>query len=296
MKKFSVYILLSFLLFACNSKQEEIEEITNEHVEKIPNEFTQKLLIEYSTSTRVGVAPEVKVFIDREIKKRPTKIIPIAIQARRDPMTLTFITDYYEEKFKLISCIPAGLVNRRQSPYRRELDLSTTVYEWQPMADTLFKKEKTSVGVAIQTVYQTTNKTISISAKVGFGEKTDISAKYKLLVYLTEDGLIYPQKNDFSYNEIYKDFTHLKEYYYKPSIIQDYVHNSVLRHIFSSLEGDEIEVNKINRAIEKSYTFQLNEEKYQNCNVIAAVIKEVNGKAWIENVQTVKLGKNQSWD
>lgn len=302
MKKFSIYILLSLFLFACNSQQEEIEDEINtpkENEEKIPTSFTQKIVIEYASSVIVGLSMQGQEYVSKYKEQYQNRIIPVSIHYINNELEIKEVTDYFDETYEFYKCIPMGFVNRMQHNFHRNLGLYISLpgHDWAPVIDSLEKRDKTSSGIALQTTYNQENKSATVVAKIATNNKFDITGKYKLIIYLTEDKVIYPQNNVYSGNDFYIRHAFGEKYYYLPPVINDFSHNSILRNVFTSGEGDDIEIQKTGIVTEKSYSIQLTKENYQNCNVVAALLKQDrNGIFQIENAQIVKLGENQAWD
>ncbi|WP_375563403.1 Omp28-related outer membrane protein (plasmid) [Bernardetia sp. OM2101] len=300
MKKFSIYVLLSLLFFACNSRQEEIEDEVNkpvENEEKIPASFTQKILIEHASRVSAGMSMQGQEYISVYKEQYQDRIIPVSIHYNE--FEVKQVTDYFDETYEFYKCVPMGFVNRMQSNFHRNLGLYVSLppHDWASVIDSLEKRDKTSSGIALQTTYNQENKVVNVTAKIATNNKFDITGKYKLIIYLTEDEVIYPQNNIYSGDDFYIRHAFGEKYYYLPPVINDFSHNALLRNVFTSGEGDDIEIPKTGIVTEKSYSINLTNEKYQNCNVVAALLKQDrNGIFQVENAQIAKLGENQAWD
>jgi hypothetical protein len=304
MKKFSIYILLSLLFFACNSQQEEIEDEINkpvENEEKIPTSFTQKILIEYNSNALVGLSMQGDEYAKIEKEKYPNRVIATSIHYPdyTTEMQVKEMTDYFDDTYEFYKCTPMGFVNRMQHDFHINLGLYTSLdpYNWKDLTDSLYRRDQTSSGIALQTTYNQETKAVSVITKVATNSKFNLLGKYKLLVYLTENDVTHFQNNIFSRSEEYKRHAFGDKYYYLPPVINDYTHNDVLRNIFTSREGENLEIQKTGIITQKSYSISLTKENYQNCNVIAVLLKEDKNRIFqVENAQITKLGENQSWD
>ena len=80
--------------------------------------------------------------------------------------------------------------------------------------------KRAPLGISLQTTV--TGNTISGTAKVKYDVNTSVSLK--LVLYLLEDGKVYPQVN---YN-----------YFALPDPISNYVHNNILRKTITDLYGE----------------------------------------------------------
>jgi len=137
------------------------------------------------------------------------------------------------------------------------------------------------VGLAINS--SLTGNSIDVNVKVGFVEETATVDNYRLVVYLVEDGLVYPQ-----HNAALPDL---------PELIEDYEHNDVLRYSFTNTLGDALpnQVPADHRYVKDftSISLPTSIENNNNLKIVAFVLDKNNNCL---NVQSAEVGVNKDFD
>lgn len=139
---------------------------------------------------------------------------------------------------------PSGMVNRIGYPGQHVLNFQA----WPPaVADALLQTPLVDLNIEADF----TGNTITADVEVIY--QTDLDGDYALVLWITEDGIIAPQKNGVE-------------------TIPDYEHNHVLRTSLNSTWGDTISsgpvevLNPYNKSYSTSWNAEWNE---QNCHVVA---------------------------
>ena len=111
----------------------------------------------------------------------------------------------------------------------------------------------------------------------------------KLVVYLVEDGLVYPQANYFNANSSTPWFA-------MGNPITKFVHNNVLRTSLTDVFGDEIIIDEgVKDVYNYQKTINLDSKRYdsEQIEIIAFV---VDGSGKVVNVQHANLGESVGLD
>ena len=131
-----------------------------------------------------------------------------------------------------------------------------------------------SCGVAIESVYNASDRTVKITAKL----TSNVTNTYRCLIYLVEDGIKYFQTNGAN----------------------DYTHNNVVRAVVStSLNGDRFngEVNAgVESTMQRSYQLEPG-WNVDNMRVIVSMLTTLDGgKTYTcNNVNECKLGESADY-
>ncbi|MGE5317292.1 MAG: Omp28-related outer membrane protein, partial [Chloroflexota bacterium] len=115
------------------------------------------------------------------------------------------------------------------------------------------------LDIVINNTYTTSSRSLTTNISIKFMEEVD--RNLKLVVVLTEDGIIAPQKNNNAETG-------------PVPIIFDYVHNHMLRAVINGTWGNEISTsgNPISGTVEKSLTYTLDDKLIpENCTVVAFI-------------------------
>ena len=132
----------------------------------------------------------------------------------------------------------------------------------------------TSCGVAVESVYNASDRTVKITAKL----TSNVTNTYRCLIYLVEDGIKYFQTNGAN----------------------DYTHNNVVRAVVStSLNGDRFngEVNAgVESTMQRSYQLEPG-WNVDNMRVIVSMLTTLDGgKTYTcNNVNECKLGESADY-
>lgn len=128
---------------------------------------------------------------------------------------------------------------------------------------------------------------MNVTAKVKFDVSTDIDLK--LVVYLVEDGIVYPQVN-YGYN--YNGST--------ANPLTNYVHNAILRLSGTDIYGDLIpKTSQVKGTVyTKDISFNASAYNISKCRVIGFVVAGTNdlNKKGVQNVQVVNAGESKDFD
>jgi len=241
---------------------------------KAPTGYSQKALVEDYTGVWCGYCPRVAYSIQQieENEEFGDKMVPVAIHlySNNDPY-------YCEDGGALkdafnISGLPQGRINKTIVWTAPQPDHLDDVYN--------VLGSDAPLGISINSTLS--GNTISADIRVGFAQNfTNLG----LVVYLLEDGLIHNQTN---YTTLFGgDYT-----------LVDFVHNDVLRKVYTDILGDAIPDNE---AVEDTiYEFLLEEnlpsniENSANLKLVVFVVDKTTNTAI--NVQSVDLGEDQPFD
>jgi len=237
-----------------------------------PSPFSQKLLAEDYTGTWCGHCPRVGINLENYAASHPGTIIigNHGPNGSSDPFTFSQ-HDLMAGNFG-VTGYPNAIINRNFKWNENNSQLNTELARWAPL------------GLAFETSISSGN--ITIKSKVKFNVTTNIDMK--LVVYLVEDDIVYPQVN---YN-----------YFGLPNPISNYVHKGVLRRTGTDLFGDLIDKSKQQKGsiFEKTININVSGLGYNTANLraIAFVVYGTNhlGKKGVANVQSVKIGENKDFD
>jgi len=271
---FSIAVLL--LIITSCYKSEDVPEI----VLVAQSEFIQKLLIEDYTGTWCVYCTGAGAGIHTAVHGNSTiagnnRFIPIALHYRSLTNPEEMQNGYSEAlvaEFNPGLGFPRVALNRNETIWSNDYkvsDLELLLNKYAP------------VGLAINSTL--TGNALDLTVKVGFVQELTTVNNYKLVVYLVEDGLIYAQHNASLSDQ--------------PAIIEDYVHNDVLRFSFTDVFGEAIP-NQIANNHRYSKTFTAIElpntiQNISNTRIIAFVV-DTNNKCL--NVQMAAIGVNKDFD
>lgn len=165
---------------------------------------------------------------------------------------------------------PNGLVDR----VKDQIDYVISPQNWAKTADTLLLEDAKAL-ITINNDFDTSSKTLSTTIKTDFQE--DVDGNYKLIVCLTQDNIVAPQKNND------KDIG-------PTPIIMDYVHNHVLRKVINGTWGEDLSSSgtvDMSTTYEKTYTQLFTDEWIPaDCHVVAFVYHEETNRV----LQVEELG------
>ncbi|MDQ7916946.1 Omp28-related outer membrane protein [Mesonia sp. MT50] len=235
--------------------------------------FKKRVLIEDYTGTWCGYCTRVAHAIE-EVFSNTDNAVAVAIHRdSSNPNSGTYDPFNYDAS-ELESTLdaagyPKGFLNRKTlwtSPEPENVDQVLN----------LSQGENPKLGLAIDNEISGGNITIDVSVK-----KAKNFNQLKLVVYVLENGLIYPQQN-------------YTNYYDAVNPVPDFEHNHVLRETLTSLMGDLIpEAEFENDVYTKSYSISVpaNVENAEELEFVAFVIDE-DGNA----INVRKADKNTTQD
>ena len=265
-------------------------------ISPIPKTFTYKMVIEEATGTWCGWCPMGTSMMDKYTAEYPNRVYGVAVHggSPTEPMLNQALLDNLARGYNL-SGFPGGLINRLPSPSSRDLFMHPE--EWSEAIDKQLETSSTSVGIALETNINEADAIATVQAHVGFGKDVNTSIRYRVLIYLIEDGIVSPQQNYLSGDSRFQGGNYDK-YYNAPAVIQDFVHNHVARRAFTALDGEEIGSENVGEFKKFKKTFQINLTRNDNLtdSYVVAVLLRYGSKPYVLNAQKVKLGETKDWD
>lgn len=233
--------------------------------------FSQKIIVEDYTGTWCGHCPRVGMPIETYANSNPNTIVVANHGPGNDPYTFSghgILASFFQ-----VTGYPTVMINR-------DLKWNESYSEF----DLQFTNRRPPLGIAFQT--SVSGNTISGIAKVKYDVNT--SVPMRLVLYLVEDGKVYPQVN---YN-----------YFGLPNPINNYTHNAVLRKTLTGLYGDNLPVANQTRGGVTDINFSVDATGYDisKCRIVGFVVHGTNNQGRKENVvvnaQSVKAGLNKDFD
>ena len=235
----------------------------------------RKVVIEDYTGTWCGFCPKVVLAIEAvEAVTHDVAIVAIHKTAGSlpDPMDFPEIT-VLQDAFGIPNGFPKAQINRTNNwaePFE--------VAEVTDMAGT-----DTNVSIAINSQLEGDNLTVDVKVIYEAGSESGD----KLVVYLVESGIIYPQTNYF-------DTIVGHPYYGLGNPIPDYEHNDALRNSLSYVLGDAISATPAFNEFTKSYSLTIpSEYNPENLSIVAMVVKADNEA---KNAQTADVNENKNYE
>lgn len=239
-------------------------------IQSIAPTHTTKVMVEDYTGTWCGYCPRLAHALEQTVAQN-SNVIPVALHDDND---MPFPNVSVLENTFGVDGFPSGRINRTTS-----WDESTS----QPIG---YLSEMKPLGLAINS--SLSGSTISADVKVHFDVAVDDDLK--LVVYLLENGLYYPQVNYYN-NDSGSPF------YQQGDPIPDFEHNHAARIAFTDALGDAIPA--ADNATDHVYTANFstsvppNVQSSSNLELVAFVVGSDNT---VINVQQANLGVNQDFD
>ena len=233
--------------------------------------FRKRVLIEDYTGTWCGYCTRVAYAIE-QVNTLTDDAVTVAIHRSSSIPTNSNYDPYNYDTSALenlfpISGYPKGLLNRfTQWTTPQENNLSQVT--------ALTQGENPKLGLAMTTAVSGNNMDIEVNVKF-----SDNFSNLKLVVYVLENGLIYPQKNYTSY-------------YGGINPLPNYVHNHILRSCITDLLGDAIDGTETTSGNIYTRTFSLPipaNITSENIEFVAFIVDE-NGNA----INVRKASKNEA--
>ncbi|MFY7729851.1 MAG: Omp28-related outer membrane protein [Flavobacterium sp.] len=240
--------------------------------------FKKRVLIEDYTGTWCGYCTRVAWAIEL-VKGQTENVVPVAIhRPSSNPSNAQYDPYNYDASAieNTLSAIgyPKGYLNRRTRWTSPEPNNLAQVIN-------LSQGDNPKLGLAMKPTVQ--NGKINLDVNVMFSK--DFSASgLRLVVYVLENGLLYPQHN-------------YTEYYNGVSVIEDWVHNHVLRSCLTDITGETVPAAEttLNNVYTRSFSVNVpdNVTNASNMEFVAFIINE-NGRA--VNVRSAHAGENQEFE
>ncbi|TBR18404.1 MAG: Omp28-related outer membrane protein [Chitinophagaceae bacterium] len=247
-------------------------EITLTAVDPGPSPFSQKIVVEDYTGTWCGHCPRVGVALENYVNAGHPNCIVIANHGpSSDPYT--FSSHAALANSFSVTGYPSAWVDRDIKWNENTAQLNEQ-----------FTNRRAPLGLALVT--SISGNTVNVTTKVKFDVST--SANLKLITYLVEDDLVYPQVN--------------YGYFGLPNPISGYVHNAVLRATGLDLFGENIPTDKQVKGVTYEKTFSINTSGYNlnKCRIIAFVVQGPNNQGRkekiVHNAQVVSAGQSRNFD
>ena len=238
--------------------------------------FAQKILVEDYTGTWCCHCPRVGINLETYTNTYPNTIVVANHGPSNDPYTFS---NHAALANNIFGSSPAVAITGYPNV---AVDRSFKWNENNSQLTAQFSNRRAPVGLGFTTLIN--GNTINVTAKVKFDVTTN--ADVKLVVYLVEDGIVYPQVN--------------YGYFGLPNPISNYVHKAVLRASGTDLFGDMIDKGSQTKGniYTKSVAFNATGYNLANCRIVAFTVVGANNMnhKGVMNVQTVKAGENKDFD
>jgi len=256
-----------------SSKILRSDEITVKF-DEFAQSFVKRVLIEDYTGAWCVSCPRISYSIDL-LKKNNVRVVPVAIHMGATPGS--FDPFNFDGVAPLIALgyfngeYPAGRINR------------TTIWEYaqnspnnQAFATNFTLGNPVRLGLAMNSSLVGNN--INLDVRVKFFENYD---NLKLVVYVLENNLIYPQKNS-------------TPFYGGVSLIPDFEHDHVVRATFTNILGDAIPSNETvyNNIYSRNFSLPIPDSVSNTDNIEFVAFVCYNDNMAI-NVRSATIGENQ---
>ena len=235
-----------------------------------PSPFSQKIIVEDFTGTWCGHCPRVGMPLENYATTHANAVVIANHGPSNDPYT--FSNHAILANFFQVTGYPSAYVNRD--------------FKWNENATQLDNaaQKRAPLGISFQTTV--TGNTISGTAKVKYDVNTSVNLK--LVLYLVEDGKIYPQVN--------------YGYFGLPDPITNYVHNNILRKTITDLYGDVLPTADHVKGSTENFNFTVDATGYNiaKCKIVGVVVQGNNNQGRklnaLVNAQSVVAGQNKNFD
>ncbi len=237
--------------------------VTIEDNASTPGSFTKKALIEDYTGTWCGWCPRVSYGIE-QVEAATENAVVVAVHAG-DVMSTSYGNQLIGT-YNPSGSYPTAIINRTSEWNYPEPSNVAQV--------TNLATGTLGTGVAINSAVKGSNLSFIVSA--GFAENMPGT---KLVVLLLEDGLTYDQDN-------YTD------YYNGVDVLEDFVHDNVLRYSFTSVLGDAIPGGETvaNNTYHAKYDYEIPANIFENAANVEIVAMLVSSNNQLINVNSINVG------
>ncbi len=230
--------------------------------------FTKKVLVEDYTGTWCGYCPRLAYNLD-QAEQQNSSVVGVGIHDDNDM--------FYENVNQMeseygITGFPSGRINR------------TIV--WNESVSQILGYLDSNPGLGLGINSSVSGNTVSVDIKIDYDIE---SSGNKLVVYLMEDGLIYPQVNYYNNDPN-------SPWYQTGDPISDFEHNNVLRKSFTNIFGDAIPDGVVGEEFTTNYSISVpsSVQNTSNLEIVAFVLKNSTGS--VINVQHSPIGIAQDYD
>ncbi len=254
-------------------------------VAAVASKYTTKIVAEDCTGAWCGWCPRIAHKFDGFMAAN-NKIFTVGIH-NNDALAISSVESALRAKFG-ISSFPSAIINRN-----RKFNDNSNINSLADSTDlSVFLKERAPLGLAINS--SISGSTLNITTKVGFD--ANINKNLRLVVYVVQDGIVLAQTNYYANNNSYPG----NPYFSAGSTITGFVHNSVLRSVPTTINGEIIPLSSQVRNGEYSanHTVALSSGwNAANLKVLSFVVYDDNQtKKGIANAQWVAAGSNKNYD
>ena len=208
-----------------------------------------KVLMEDFTGTWCGYCPPVKLAIEQLRQLYPDNISVVATH-QNDQFALP-------QEQQLTSALgPFGLPESRINRTTEWID----PYDSNLVND--YISIQNSLAISIDSQIESNNLNVIVRFV-----SSDAMTNHKLVVYITENGLIADQANCLNYD----DSSH---FYEMGNPIVDYIHNDVLVYSFTNILGDNFDDTQPFDDITKTFSFDISNSEIQidSSNIVAFIV------------------------
>ena len=237
-----------FAEYIINGQLYNTEEISYNVVNPI-----NKVLMEDFTGTWCGYCPPVKLAIEHARELYPDNISVVATH-QNDQFAIP------QEQELTTALGPFGLPESRINRTSEWVD----PYDLNLLQD--YINIQNSLAISIDSHFE--NNSLNVSIRF---VSSDAMTNHKLVVYITENGLIANQANYLNYDD--------NSYFYEMgNPIENYIHNDVLVHSLTNILGDNFDDTLPYDEITKTFSFDMSNSEIQidSSHIVAFVVNSEN--------------------
>lgn len=244
------------------------EEFTDNIVIETGKGFAKNVLIEDYTGTWCVNCPRLSWAIELAKEAAPEKVISVGIH-NFDEMQMDGV-DVLTDEFEVVT-YPTGIINR--------------FYTWEnPDQNIDTATDFTGYGVPLGLAMVSNIEGSTINATFNISFENTVDTPINLVVYLTENGLIYDQKNN-------------TPYYGGANTLVDFEHNDVLRAIVTPHLGEPIPAGEAVTdniyIVQKQITLPVSVEDSEKLHLVAFVTNATTNE--VINVREAQVGEEQEF-
>ena len=228
--------------------------------------YVQKVLVEDYTGAWCGYCPRLAYNLE-EAENGDVNVIGVAIH-NGDAMTYEYEANLRAEYG--ITGFPSGRINRN-------LTWNESVSQIEA-----YTGVNGNLGLGLET--SLSGATVSVNVKVAYVNTVNNA---KIVVYLTEDNLIYPQVNYMNNNSS-------SPWYQTGNPIVNFVHNNVLRKTATDIFGDAMPNAVDGDEYSEPFSFSV-PASVQNTDNLEIVAFIIGSNGTVINSQRVSLGDSQDY-
>jgi hypothetical protein len=226
-------------------------------------EYKRKVLIEDYTGHTCVNCPEATetAFALKAVYGEKLILMAVHVGSFADPVGSLYSYDFRTTTANELNSVfgittfPNGLVNRKEVSGSKIIAFNN----WGGAVGDIVDIAP-DAGMKINNSYNAGTRTLSIDVDIKYWN--ELSGNYNIALYLTEDSIIKPQKDD-RLTPPYND--------------TNYVHMHALRGAINTTWGESLSTGTVaaGTTFNKTYSFQINAAwKEQHCNVIAIIYDE----------------------